>query len=107
MHGDRALCANTVVFVCCSGRNGEESIPMLMINHTSDKDPESISRAPRHSLNTVEKSPPRLVEISSNPGTPLKVTEIKVSGQYNEKTKVNCLPFVCFTSRLYSVGCVG
>ncbi|XP_061178135.1 potassium voltage-gated channel protein Shaw-like isoform X1 [Saccostrea echinata] len=56
-------------------RAGEESIPMLMINHT-DKEDNTVPRS-RPQSNVVDKSPPRLVEISSNPGTPLKVTEIK------------------------------
>ncbi|XP_071141621.1 potassium voltage-gated channel protein Shaw-like isoform X2 [Mytilus edulis] len=56
-------------------RNGEESIPMLMLNHTDKED--SLPRSRPQS--NLEKSPPRLVEISSNPGTPLKVTEIKAS----------------------------
>ena len=51
---------------------------MLMINHT-DKD-DNVSRSRPQS--NVEKSPPRLVEISSNPGTPLKVTELKPAGLY-------------------------
>lgn len=59
------------------GRAGEESIPMLMINHT-DKEDSTVPRS-RPQSNVVDKSPPRLVEISSNPGTPLKVTEIKPS----------------------------
>ncbi|XP_078333868.1 potassium voltage-gated channel protein Shaw-like isoform X5 [Crassostrea virginica] len=59
------------------GRAGEESIPMLMINHT-DKEDSTVPRS-RPQSNMVDKSPPRLVEISSNPGTPLKVTEIKPS----------------------------
>ncbi|XP_078333866.1 potassium voltage-gated channel protein Shaw-like isoform X3 [Crassostrea virginica] len=58
-------------------RAGEESIPMLMINHT-DKEDSTVPRS-RPQSNMVDKSPPRLVEISSNPGTPLKVTEIKPS----------------------------
>ncbi|XP_048727412.1 potassium voltage-gated channel protein Shaw-like isoform X4 [Ostrea edulis] len=59
------------------GRAGEESIPMLMINHT-DKEDTTVPRS-RPQSNVVDKSPPRLVEISSNPGTPLKVTEIKTT----------------------------
>jgi len=77
--GACSACPLTLVVLCSNlGRNGEESIPMLMLNH-ADKDDSPRSRP--HS--NVEKSPPRLVEISSNPGTPLKVTEIKVSGQYH------------------------
>lgn len=48
-----------------------------MINHT-DKEDSTVPRS-RPQSNVVDKSPPRLVEISSNPGTPLKVTEIKPS----------------------------
>lgn len=62
------------------GRNGEESIPMLMMNHT-DKEESTPGMPPRSRPNASEvKNTPRLVEITSNPGTPLKVTEI--SGQY-------------------------
>lgn len=68
--------------VASVGRAGEESIPMLMINHT-DKEDSTVPRS-RPQSNMVDKSPPRLVEISSNPGTPLKVTEIKPSGLYDE-----------------------
>ncbi|XP_021365226.1 potassium voltage-gated channel protein Shaw-like isoform X1 [Mizuhopecten yessoensis] len=70
-------------------RNGEESIPMLMLNHTSDREMDSMPRT--RPLNTVEKSPPRLVEISSNPGTPLKVTEIKVSDTGGATTALSSL----------------
>lgn len=56
---------------------------MLMINHT-DKEDSTVPRS-RPQSNVVDKSPPRLVEISSNPGTPLKVTEIKPSGLYLEE----------------------
>lgn len=69
--------------VASVGRAGEESIPMLMINHT-DKEDSTVPRS-RPQSNVVDKSPPRLVEISSNPGTPLKVTEIKPSGLYLEE----------------------
>ncbi|CAH1775621.1 unnamed protein product [Owenia fusiformis] len=57
-------------------RNGEESIPMLMFNH-SEKDDSSIARSRPQSKS--EKSPPRLVEISSNPGTPIRITDIQSS----------------------------
>ncbi|XP_053383370.1 potassium voltage-gated channel protein Shaw-like isoform X11 [Mercenaria mercenaria] len=58
------------------GRNGEESIPMLMMNHT-DKEDSTPGMPPRSRPNASEvKNTPRLVEITSNPGTPLKVTEI-------------------------------
>ncbi|CAH1775618.1 unnamed protein product [Owenia fusiformis] len=56
--------------------NGEESIPMLMFNH-SEKDDSSIARSRPQSKS--EKSPPRLVEISSNPGTPIRITDIQSS----------------------------
>ncbi|KAK3578260.1 hypothetical protein CHS0354_011583 [Potamilus streckersoni] len=64
------------------GRNGEETIPMLMINHTDKEENQSGTIPPRsRSPGAIPevKSSPRLVEITSNPGTPLKVTEIKSS----------------------------
>lgn len=63
-----------VVSHCSAIGNGEESIPMLMFNHSEKED--SISR--NRPQSNVDKSPPRLVEIAvSNPGTPIKVVEIK------------------------------
>lgn len=58
------------------GRNGEESIPMLMMNHT-DKEETTSGMPPRARPPVSDaRNAPRLVEITSNPGTPLKVTEI-------------------------------
>ncbi|KAL5015444.1 hypothetical protein ScPMuIL_009714 [Solemya velum] len=68
-------------------RNGEETIPMLMINHSEKED--SLTRSRPQS--NVEKSPPRLVEISSNPGTPLKVTEIKTADAQGGTTALTSL----------------
>lgn len=74
----RRLCKQCSCFML--GRNGEESIPMLMMNHT-DKEDSTPGMPPRSRPNASDvKNTPRLVEITSNPGTPLKVTEI--SGQY-------------------------
>ena len=65
-----------VVSHCSAIGNGEESIPMLMFNHSEKED--SITR--NRPQSNVDKSPPRLVEIAvSNPGTPIKVVEIKSS----------------------------
>ena len=54
---------------------------MLMMNHTDDKD--NPGMPPRNRplpSSDIAKSAPRLVEITSNPGTPLRVTEIKPDG---------------------------
>lgn len=67
--------AKLLLIICPLG-NGEESIPMLMFNHSDTKE-DSLSHTRPQS--NVEKSPPRLVEISSNPGSPIKVVEIKSS----------------------------
>lgn len=49
---------------------------MLMMNHT-DKEDSTPGMPPRSRPNASDvKNTPRLVEITSNPGTPLKVTEI-------------------------------
>ena len=68
-----------------SGRNGEESIPMLMMNHTDkeEKDNPGLPPRTRPPASDIAKSAPRLVEITSNPGTPLRVTEIKPDGWYH------------------------
>ena len=64
------------------GRNGEESIPMLMMNHTDKEEKDNPGMPPRTRppVSDIAKSAPRLVEITSNPGTPLRVTEIKPDG---------------------------
>ncbi|KAK7091367.1 hypothetical protein V1264_009057 [Littorina saxatilis] len=57
-------------------RNGEEAIPMLMLNHSDKPDG---ARPPRtQPQSSLDRSPPRLVEISSNPGSS-KVTELKAA----------------------------
>ncbi|XP_023933396.1 potassium voltage-gated channel protein Shaw isoform X2 [Lingula anatina] len=60
-------------------RTNEESIPMLMFNHSEKEDvPRTRPPGGQHlPTAAAEKAIPRHVEISSNPGTPLKVTEIK------------------------------
>ncbi|KAK6187042.1 hypothetical protein SNE40_006291 [Patella caerulea] len=64
------------------GKNGEEAIPMLMLNHADRDDMPGKSRTPIAAATAAsDKAPPRLVEISSNPGTPLKVTELKPDAQ--------------------------
>ncbi|XP_060590321.1 potassium voltage-gated channel protein Shaw-like isoform X5 [Ruditapes philippinarum] len=71
------------------GRNGEESIPMLMMNHT-DKEESTPGMPPRSRPNASEvKNTPRLVEITSNPGTPLKVTEISDKEEKTVLSKSN------------------
>ncbi|XP_046374062.1 potassium voltage-gated channel protein Shaw-like isoform X1 [Haliotis rubra] len=72
------------------GRNGEEAIPMLMLNHTESSGGQDTSARSR-SQSTVERSPPRMVEISSNPGSPLKVTEIKTSDAQGGPTALSSL----------------
>jgi len=62
-----------------AGRNGEEAIPMLMRNHADEGSPAPSGGPPgvaRPRAPSDGKNTPRLVEITSNPGTPLKVTEI-------------------------------
>ncbi|XP_052241028.1 potassium voltage-gated channel protein Shaw-like [Dreissena polymorpha] len=61
------------------GRVGEESIPMLTMNH-ADEPP---GTAPQRSKppSEIGKNSPRLVEISANPGSPLKVTDIPADGK--------------------------
>ncbi|XP_046374120.1 potassium voltage-gated channel protein Shaw-like isoform X4 [Haliotis rubra] len=71
-------------------RNGEEAIPMLMLNHTESSGGQDTSARSR-SQSTVERSPPRMVEISSNPGSPLKVTEIKTSDAQGGPTALSSL----------------
>ena len=81
--------AHNSTFLFCSGflppaclhpgRNGEEAIPMLMLNHSDKPDG---ARPPRpQPQSSLDRSPPRLVEISSNPGSP-KLTELKAAGKY-------------------------
>ncbi|XP_070208624.1 potassium voltage-gated channel protein Shaw-like isoform X5 [Littorina saxatilis] len=63
-------------FAALLGRNGEEAIPMLMLNHSDKPDG---ARPPRtQPQSSLDRSPPRLVEISSNPGSS-KVTELKAA----------------------------
>ena len=93
----RVTACKVYIYPYHAGRNGEESIPMLMMNHT-DKDeppgpPGPGGLPPRNRPTPIDgKNSPRLVEITSNPGTPLKVTEIP--GQYS------CLEPVTLLSRL-------
>lgn len=69
-----------VVFPHLSIGTGEESIPMLMFNHSDKADDNNPrSRSTSHPASHATDKPPRHVEISSNPGTPLKVVEIKNS----------------------------
>ncbi|WAR16006.1 hypothetical protein MAR_030600 [Mya arenaria] len=51
---------------------------MLMMNHTDKDEPHPAAGGPpqRPRVPLEGKNAPRLVEITSNPGTPLKVTEI-------------------------------
>ncbi|KAK7458651.1 hypothetical protein BaRGS_00039103, partial [Batillaria attramentaria] len=70
-------------------RNGEEAIPMLMLNHSEKPDG---ARTPRPQPQaSLDRSPPRLVEISSNPGTPLKVTDIKAADSQAPTTALSGL----------------
>ena len=52
---------------------------MLMLNHSDKPDG---ARPPRpQPQSSLDRSPPRLVEISSHPGSP-KLTELKAAGKY-------------------------
>ena len=55
---------------------------MLMMNHTDKEEKDNPGLPPRirPPASDIAKSAPRLVEITSNPGTPLRVTEIKPDG---------------------------
>ncbi|XP_064596965.1 potassium voltage-gated channel protein Shaw-like isoform X3 [Liolophura sinensis] len=68
--------------------NGEETIPMLQLSHTGSED--SIPK-PKAQTSSLDKSQPRLVEISSHPGTPLKVTEIKPTDAQSATTALSSL----------------
>lgn len=75
------------------GRNGEEAIPMLMLNH-SDKPDGARPGPPRPQplQPFVDRSPPRLVEITSHPGSPPKLTELKAAGKYAPSLLSHRLP---------------
>ncbi|XP_041360650.1 potassium voltage-gated channel protein Shaw-like isoform X2 [Gigantopelta aegis] len=62
-------------------RTGEESLPMLMLNHNDKDIDQDRPLRNRSHTSSIDKSPPRLMEINSNPGTPSKVTEIKQDTQ--------------------------
>ncbi|XP_076457247.1 potassium voltage-gated channel protein Shaw-like isoform X2 [Babylonia areolata] len=63
-------------FAALLGRNGEEAIPMLMLNHSDKPDG---ARPPRSQpQSSLDRSPPRLVDLPSNPGSP-KLTELKAA----------------------------
>ena len=99
----RVTACKVYIYPYHAGRNGEESIPMLMMNHT-DKDeppgpPGPGGLPPRNRPTPIDgKNSPRLVEITSNPGTPLKVTEIP--GQYS------CLEPITLTFNALSISYV-
>ncbi|KAL8625086.1 hypothetical protein ACOMHN_030721 [Nucella lapillus] len=66
-------------FAALLGRNGEEAIPMLMLNHSDKPDG---ARPPRpQPQSSLDRSPPRLVDLPSNPGSP-KLTELKAADSY-------------------------
>ncbi|KAH3740245.1 hypothetical protein DPMN_046946 [Dreissena polymorpha] len=69
------------------GRAGEESTPMLTMNHAD----ESPMTFPQHSklLTEIGKNSPRVVEISASPGSPLKVTDIPGPGERHLLSKSN------------------
>lgn len=77
---------------------------MLMLNHTESSGGQDTSARSR-SQSTVERSPPRMVEISSNPGSPLKVTEIKTSGNYIQLSLLSTLAilFQCIQLQITSL----
>lgn len=74
------LFASLLLACTCPGRNGEEAIPMLVLNH-SDKPDGGWTPRPQPQL-PLDRSPPRLLEISPA-SPPLKLTDVsRAAGNY-------------------------
>lgn len=71
-----------------SGRNGEESIPMIMRNHTAKENTHPGMPPRTRSPGTEGRKSPRQAELTPFPDTPQNCTEI--TGQYRVSLNMCC-----------------